>query len=298
MSASTELLYIVVPRWDEFQHRDMARSTVPPWIKTYTRLLSDETYLALSGHRRAVLHGLWLEYARTRRQLTDGTATLSRRLALRVSTSDLEALSHAGFIHFSASKVAGLEVEVEVEREVEEKKQKQDLAADAASNGALSEEENAKDPRPTGASSSPSAPFEAAATSSGRAAQGTGGTAGPSPGGALAIRDEWRGVYDHWRVARRKTNTVYDRPLKERIAVIQTRLRRFTADQLCRAIDGVAADPWEDRPLHDDLKIIFRNDAQVEKFLELAESGPRTNGKFVSAQDAMTVAGRLAEAGR
>lgn len=113
--------YIIIPRWDEFQHRDMARSSVPPWIKFYTRLLHDENYLALTGHQRAVLHGLWLEYASTRRQLPLSTTSLTARLRLRIMRRDLEALNDAGWIVISASKpaskVAGLEVEVDVERE-------------------------------------------------------------------------------------------------------------------------------------------------------------------------------------
>ncbi len=129
MSAPTEPLYIVIPRWDEFQHRDMARSTVPPWIKTYTKLLHDDEYLALTGDQRAILHGLWLEYASSRRRLRLDTRSLSSRLRLRVTSAQLEALNHAGFIEFSASKyasnLASLEVEVEVEVE---KDQKQVLA--------------------------------------------------------------------------------------------------------------------------------------------------------------------------
>jgi len=109
--------WIVIARWDEFQHRDMARSTVPPWIKNLTRLLSDEAYLTLTPNRRALLHGLWLEYARTRRQLPENTLSLSRRLAMKVVSRDLEALNHAGFIHFSASNPAGKVAGLEVERE-------------------------------------------------------------------------------------------------------------------------------------------------------------------------------------
>ena len=116
--------WIVVRNWDKFQHRDMARSTVPPWIKNYTELLHDDDYLQLTGHARAVLHGLWLEYASTRRRLRLDTLSLSRRLGLRVSMRTLEALNHAGFIEFSASrpasnhasKVASVEVEVEKKR--------------------------------------------------------------------------------------------------------------------------------------------------------------------------------------
>lgn len=101
----------------------MARSTVPPWIKNLTRLLSDEAYLGLTPNRRALLHGLWLEYARTRRQLPGNTASLSRRLAMKVTSRDLEALNHAGFLTFSASKPAGKHASLEVEVEVEEKDQ-------------------------------------------------------------------------------------------------------------------------------------------------------------------------------
>lgn len=93
--------WIIVERWDEFQHY---RDRDPIWLKVYTRLLSDEAYLALTFHQRGVLQGIWLEYARANRQLSDRTVALTRRLGQRVSTRDLEALNHAGFITISASK--------------------------------------------------------------------------------------------------------------------------------------------------------------------------------------------------
>jgi hypothetical protein len=98
--------WIVICRWDDFQHPDAARSGIPPWIKTYTRLLSSDDFLELSHHQRGILLGLWLEYARARRQLRDSTVALTRRLGQRVTRRDLESLSHAGFIEFSASKPA------------------------------------------------------------------------------------------------------------------------------------------------------------------------------------------------
>lgn len=98
-------LWIVIPHWEEFQHRDVTRSdNVPYWIKAYTKLLSDDDFLDLSHHLRGVLFGLWLEYARSTRQLRDSTVALTRRLGQRVTRRDLETLSHAGFIAFSASK--------------------------------------------------------------------------------------------------------------------------------------------------------------------------------------------------
>ncbi len=120
--------WIVIPKWEDFQHRDAARVVVPTWVKTFTKLLSDSDYLDLSGHRRAVLHGLWLEYARSTRRLRLDTLSLSRRLALRVTTADLEALNHAGFIHFSASKHAGKDAGTPagIEERREEKRREQD----------------------------------------------------------------------------------------------------------------------------------------------------------------------------
>src|SRR4051794_32530207 len=109
--------WIVVCRWDEFQHRDMSRSSVPPWIKVYTNLLHNDSYLGLTGHQRAVLQGLWLEYASTHAHLPLTTRSLSARLRLRVMMRDIEALNHAGFIEVSASKPASepasLDVDVE-----------------------------------------------------------------------------------------------------------------------------------------------------------------------------------------
>lgn len=102
-------LYIWIPNWDGdddgtpgFQHY---KDRDPIWIKNYTRLLVKDEYLRLSGHRRAVLHGVWLAYATSRRRLSADTLTLSSRLLLKVTTPDLKALSDAGFIEVVASKV-------------------------------------------------------------------------------------------------------------------------------------------------------------------------------------------------
>lgn len=122
----TDERWIVIPRWDEFQHRDMARSSVPPWIKNLTRLLGDEDYLALTLMQRGILHGLWMMYASHRRVLSESEARhfLCRSGAeARRWRDTMEALNHAGFIaivavrpaRHIASEHASLEVEVEVE---------------------------------------------------------------------------------------------------------------------------------------------------------------------------------------
>ncbi len=93
--------FIEIPRWDEFQHLDATkRGRDPIWIKTYTRLLSDDAYLGLTPVQRAVLHGVWLEYARSGQRLPADTEQLSRRLGLRVRTGTLEEIKQAGFIDF------------------------------------------------------------------------------------------------------------------------------------------------------------------------------------------------------
>lgn len=118
--------WIVIDRWDDFQHPDVLRSGVPPWIKTYTGLLAKDEFLDLSHHLRGVLLGLWLEYARARRQLRGSTSALSRRLGQRVTTRDLEALNDAGWLHFVASKPASKDASRPASLEVEV--DKKDLA--------------------------------------------------------------------------------------------------------------------------------------------------------------------------
>lgn len=96
--------WIVIPKWDGadgFQHY---KNRDPIWIKAYTRLLSDRAFLSLTYHQRGLLLSIWLEYARGNRQLSDSTVGLTRQLGQRVLRRDLEALSHAGFITFSASR--------------------------------------------------------------------------------------------------------------------------------------------------------------------------------------------------
>lgn len=78
-------------------------------------------------------------------------------------------------------------------------------------------------------------------------------------------------VYDHWRSARGKTRATYDRMSPTRRQKIATRLREFSEADLIAAIDAVAADPWHERHLHDDLTVIFRSHEQVERFLEMRQ---------------------------
>lgn len=95
--------WISVIGWRQFQHYDPAKR-VPPWIKNHTELMANDDYLGLSEHRALMLHRLWLEYATSRCRLSDDTAMMSRRLAVKVTRGDLQALCDAGFIAIVASK--------------------------------------------------------------------------------------------------------------------------------------------------------------------------------------------------
>lgn len=100
MNSLDDDLFIVIPSWEKLQHY---KDRDAPWIKNYTRLLSHHHYLTLTSHQRGVLHGVWLAYASGNRHLTANTRSLSRRLNVRVTSRDLAALNHAGFIQLVAS---------------------------------------------------------------------------------------------------------------------------------------------------------------------------------------------------
>ena len=108
-------LWIEVVNWDKFQHY---HDRNPNWVKNYTELLHDPNYLELSAGERAILHGLWLEYALSHARVRLSTSTLRARLQLKVSKRQLESLNHAGFIRFVASTPLALRAR---SREVEKR---------------------------------------------------------------------------------------------------------------------------------------------------------------------------------
>jgi hypothetical protein len=93
--------WIVIPNWDRFQHYKDRR---PTWIKLYPELLDDPAYLSLGIGARLLLIELWMMYANSGGQVTDSTATLTRRRNARTLREQLDALNHAGFIQLVASK--------------------------------------------------------------------------------------------------------------------------------------------------------------------------------------------------
>ena len=98
----TQKRWIIVPKWDEFQHY---KDRDPKWIKNYSRLMADWNYIGLSYRLRGILHGIWLLYAASGLDLGCNPAAIGRMLGDdSVRMRDIEALSDAGFIRISASK--------------------------------------------------------------------------------------------------------------------------------------------------------------------------------------------------
>ena len=95
-----------------------------------------------------------------------------------------------------------------------------------------------------------------------------------------------RSVFNRWREALGHPRSKLDGSRK---AKIRARLRDFSAEQLCVAIDGVALSDWHmgrdpktGGKRYDDFKTIFRDAEQVEKFIDIAEgkqSGAVQSGK-------------------
>ncbi len=115
-------LWIVIPNWERFQHY---KNRNPTWIKVYTELSSDPDWDGLTLHQRGLLVTLWLEYARSRAQVS--TTWVRKQVGRSYKVASLVSLSDAGFIQLSASRplaigyhVASPEEETEREEETEQ----------------------------------------------------------------------------------------------------------------------------------------------------------------------------------
>jgi hypothetical protein len=145
-------LYIIIRNWQRFQHY---KDRSPPWIKNHVQLLHNHDYLDLPGDCRAILHGLWLEYASSHARLPLDTRSLSRRLGLRVTRQQLDRLNHAGFLEYSLAPCehdasatrAGGETEAEAQEQEQEHLPKPMPVAKQVAQ-ALAIEHKAGDPEP------------------------------------------------------------------------------------------------------------------------------------------------------
>ena len=136
------MAWIVVRNWERFQHY---RNRNPVWIKTYLELLDNDAYLGLPPRARALLHGVWMAYARARGELRYepdaspmrrryGSGALDKRVRMRVYCDDIKRLSDAGFIEVSASKpLASCYQAASVEEEEEKEPYKALFSSDRSS---------------------------------------------------------------------------------------------------------------------------------------------------------------------
>ena len=105
--------WIIIPNWERFQHY---RNRNPLWIKVYAKLLHDPDYLGLSLASKGLLQIIWLAYSQTNGQLSlQGLRAIARDSSW--GRFQLEALNHAGFIYFAASKPLAAKEETEKEKE-------------------------------------------------------------------------------------------------------------------------------------------------------------------------------------
>jgi hypothetical protein len=95
--------WIIVPNWDRFQHY---KDREPIWIKVYSELNSRDDWRRLPYSERGLLVSIWIEFGRSRGQLS--VSTVSEQCGQRVRSRSLQALSHAGWIQLSASKPLAL----------------------------------------------------------------------------------------------------------------------------------------------------------------------------------------------
>ena len=87
-----------------------------------------------------------------------------------------------------------------------------------------------------------------------------------------------RKVFEHWCSTMAKSRAFFDR---RRLRTVVARLHDgFSVEQLCKAIDGCRADSWsmgdnDRRTAYNDLSLICRDAAHVEKFMGFADHPPQ-----------------------
>lgn len=92
-------------------------------------------------------------------------------------------------------------------------------------------------------------------------------------GHSSAVPTDVTAVFDHWR----KTHNHPQSALGEkRVKVIRVALRSYSAEQLCRAIDGYKKSPHhmgqnDRKTVYDDIELFLRDEKHIDAGLKLAE---------------------------
>ncbi len=101
-----------------------------------------------------------------------------------------------------------------------------------------------------------------------------------------------RTVFDAWRLILSHPSAVFD---DKRKSLIESRLKNFTVEQLCKVPLGVKQSPWHmgenplKKPYHE-INLLFRDADKVEFFLALAEQADDVSEQSVSDRSAVIAA--------
>jgi hypothetical protein len=93
----------------------------------------------------------------------------------------------------------------------------------------------------------------------------------PLPGGA-SRRDPICEVFDAYTEATHRRGTY--RLTEKRRRLIADALRNYPFGDVLDALRGWQNDPWTERPLHNQLEVLLRDAAHIEKFRDLWRHGP------------------------
>jgi hypothetical protein len=130
----SEEQWIVVPKWNEFQHY---KDRVPVWIKLHLELADKDEWRRLTLAERGLLVSIWIAFARTRGVVR--ASELPTFVTASTRQKHLTSLSDAGFIRIRASRPLAQRRE-----RIKEKKKKASTAA--PSNRAPAAAKNSKTP--------------------------------------------------------------------------------------------------------------------------------------------------------
>ncbi len=97
--------------------------------------------------------------------------------------------------------------------------------------------------------------------------------ASKQPAKADVAFERRRAVFDAWKTAFKKRRGVFKSGDK-RDRAIRARLKEWTIEDVVRAINGYAMDPWRhEQPSRHELATLLRNDGQIEAGLEIHDDG-------------------------
>lgn len=246
--------FLAVKNFDRFQHY---KDRSPPWIKLYNDLLDDYAFSTLPDASKSHLMLIWLLASRTDNRIPNDPKWIGARIGARENV-DLGVLLSAEFLitlPIASKTLANCSVSARPEGEGErEEETEQNGGANAPLPGSA-------------APNADEAPRDRSEELKAR---------------RRAEAEAVRRVWDHFlTTSNRRRKLTEDRRSK-----IKVRLRSYSVEDLCRAIDGAHRNPFycgeNDRETYyGDIETIFKNDAAVEKHMEWAEGA---NGDAESPQ--------------